>query len=308
MVVPMVLTHGDRVWTAPTDIRELMEGIDSLAAPLVGLLPQLTYVVADLRTTSNKELIDRDMTAASRLFLLALRNGKNPAEHAMFDQWKPLLDELGGDDDGLQIRQLLVTYLSLVAPDMDGDKMMHLAQTADLTPDWVKKSFAWQQLQKWLAQGLAQGREEGRQEGREEATRDALLLMLNARFGRPSRQVVAKVKRASLSELTAWTLRFATAPDLASVFVGTGSHDATPWMPSGWMPHVNACRCLSDSQTSGHPVLCPCATMAALRTPQTTLAHQPHRCLTTAPVGTRTVVLGLCYTEVPWVVSPSAPS
>jgi len=242
MVVPMVLTHGDRVWTAPTDIRELMEGIETLPPPLVELLPQLTYVVADLRTMSNKELIERDMTAASRLFLLALRNGKNPAVHAMFDEWKPLLDELGGDDDGLQIRQLLVTYLSLVAPDMDGDKMMHLAQTADLTPDWVKESFAWKQLQKGLAQGreeglaqgreegLAQGREEGlaqgrdqglaqgRDQGREEATRDTLLLMLNARFGRPSRQVVAKVKRASLSELTAWTLRFATAPDLASVF------------------------------------------------------------------------------------------
>jgi len=52
----------------------------------------------------------------------------------------------------------LATYLSLVAPDMDGDKMMHLAQAADLTPDWVKKSFAWQQLETGIEGGAKRQR------------------------------------------------------------------------------------------------------------------------------------------------------
>ena len=90
---------------------------------------------------------------------------------------------------------------------MDGDKMMHLAQTADLTPDWVKKSFAWQQLEKGLAQG------------REEATRDTLLMLMDARFGSLSKRVQEKVNHASLEQLRVWMRRLLNASDLDALFV-----------------------------------------------------------------------------------------
>ena len=89
--------------------------------------------------------------------------------------------------------------------------MMHLAQTADLTPDWVRKSFAWQQFEK----GLAQGREEGR----EEDARGTLLMLMDARFGTLSKHVREKVNHASLEELRVWMRRLLNASDLDALFV-----------------------------------------------------------------------------------------
>jgi len=83
---------------------------------------------------------------------------------------------------------------------------MHLAQTADLTPDWVKKSFAWQQLEK------------GREEGREEEARGTLLMLMDARFGTLSKHVREKVNQASLEELRVWMRRRLNASELDALF------------------------------------------------------------------------------------------
>jgi hypothetical protein len=168
----------------------------------------------DLRPKSNSEIEAFPVTASSRAFLLVLRNGKDPGIVDMFDEWKPLLGEAGREPSGLQVMQLLVNYLGLVAPNMTRQAMTHLGRTAGLEPAWIRKSFAFQQLQ----EGIAMGREQGLAEGAEKQTRHLLLMQSNVRFGPLPVRVLNLVNNATLSELEAWLFRFALATKLEDVF------------------------------------------------------------------------------------------
>ena len=55
-VLPMVLTNAPDLWTAPTDIGMLIEGVGRWPAAFSDLMPHLRYVVLDLRAMTNEEL------------------------------------------------------------------------------------------------------------------------------------------------------------------------------------------------------------------------------------------------------------
>jgi len=225
-VLPMVLTNAPDLWTAPTDIGMLIEGAGRWPAAFADLMPRLPYVVSDLRAMTNEALASANLSPSSRLFLLALRNGKHPDIVAMFDSWRWLLDATGDEPGGLRVKRIVVAYLALVAPDMTQETMMHIGQTAGFEPEWIRHSFAWKQLQQGLAkgreeglsEGLARGREEGREEERPEQTRRILVALLGTRFGPVPPNVQRKVNKAKLDELEAWTCRMVTAASVEDVF------------------------------------------------------------------------------------------
>ena len=112
--------------------------------------------------------------------------------------------------DATHSKEFLVTYVGLVVPSMTQDTMMHIAETADLEPEWIRQSFAWKQLQA--------GRDQGHEDERKEQAQRTLLDLLAVLFGSLPTRVRPKVKSASSRDLRTWTLRILTAPNLDAVF------------------------------------------------------------------------------------------
>jgi len=65
----------------------------------------------------------------------------------MLDSWRSLLDATGEEPGGLRVKEIVVAYLALVVPDMTQETMMHIGETAGFEPEWIRRSFAWKQLQ-----------------------------------------------------------------------------------------------------------------------------------------------------------------
>jgi hypothetical protein len=75
-----------------------------------------------------------------------------------------------------------------------------------------------QGLEQGREEGLEQGREEGLERGRREALTSMLLAQLQLKFGSVPGDVEARLRQASLDELTRWGTRVLTAATLDDVF------------------------------------------------------------------------------------------
>lgn len=74
----MVLQHGDEGWTAPTNVRDMLELDDdtfSLVAPHV---PRFELLLDDISKQKDEELRGRAMTDLARLMSLCLRSSFYP--------------------------------------------------------------------------------------------------------------------------------------------------------------------------------------------------------------------------------------
>lgn len=79
----------------------------------------------------------------------------------------------------------------------------------------------------WLAQGREEGREEGRQIGRREGERDIVARQLEHKFGSLDAAVEARLDRADLDTLQAWSERLLDASTLEEVWADSpGSYDS----------------------------------------------------------------------------------
>jgi hypothetical protein len=87
-----------------------------------------------------------------------------------------------------------------------------------LSEEIVMESWIYKQgEQKGLEKGMEKGLEKGLEKGRVEGRAGLLLDLLAAKFGRLPPKVRARVRKASLEELTAWGTRVLTATTLAEV-------------------------------------------------------------------------------------------
>ena len=232
IVLPMVITHAPKRWRVPTDIREMLAGLDSLPPFVVDQMPRMSYIVLDLRSMSNEQLISAKETASLRLFLLGLRNSRDRKIVSMFGDWRPLLAAAEHEPGGKLLKERLVTYLGFAVKGMTQKMMTDIVETAGLAPDWLRESFWWKQYQEGVAREREEGRKEGHQEGhqeglvegRKEGRKEALMQLLARHFGPLPTHVRDMVKKASSKELECWTGRFKDAKSLKEVL---GSVDDT---------------------------------------------------------------------------------
>ncbi len=211
--IPVILTtviyHGDRPWTAATDLRDLFALDPAAARKVEEYLPRAPYRLDDLTEIDLDALRDRPLTPRLRLTLTLLKVA--PGNPRIVDL---LTHDLNADlaavrnqdgDEGLKHVIAALTYIMNVT-DVEPGQLLPVANR--LGQDTVEAFMT-------TTQRL---REEGRVEGRVETQVATLLRLLTIRFGPLPDNIQARVRTAIGAQLDAWTDRVLTATTLDDVF------------------------------------------------------------------------------------------
>ena len=198
-VLMLVLYNGEPRWTAPATLTELIALPDD--SPLWSWQPQVRYHVLDMGRFAKSELAIRDSLAAL-LFRLEQRHA--PAELA------GLIDEVigwfRGHPDCEDLKRL---FTELVRHAMEGfgrpmpipdDLMETKTMLATLAESWK---------QQWLAEGKAEGEAKGKAE--------ALIRLVEKRFGPLPAGQRERILAAGEVTVEAWLDRLMEVPSLEAL-------------------------------------------------------------------------------------------
>ncbi|MDZ7810083.1 MAG: Rpn family recombination-promoting nuclease/putative transposase [Arhodomonas sp.] len=172
-MLPLVLYNGERRWTAPVTLGEL---ITELPGGLGAYRPEFRYLLIDEGAFATAELPARNLAAA----VFALEHSRTAADlqvvvHRLV-QWLQAPEQRS-------LRRAFSVWLGRVLiPGRFGDAPLppsnNLREMETMLSERVKE---WQE--QWKQQGLEEGRKEGRKEGRIQGEAAILLWLLSRRFG-----------------------------------------------------------------------------------------------------------------------------
>ncbi|ALG66783.1 Rpn family recombination-promoting nuclease/putative transposase [Beggiatoa leptomitoformis] len=202
-VLPIVLYNGNRRWTAPVNVQDLIE-----PSPLQNYQPQLHYLLIDEGAYSTTEL-SRLHNLVAALFRIEKARNKEEVIAVLeaLLQWLKEPEQMG-------IRQAFAVWLNRVylphhLPNTELPKLIDLQEInvmlAERVAIWYEEGVQKGMqagMQEGLLKGIQQGREEGREQGREEGReqgreqglmegqatgiKNAMLAVLTMRFGKVS--------------------------------------------------------------------------------------------------------------------------
>jgi predicted transposase YdaD len=222
-VIPVVVHVGrDGRWTAPTQIADLIDLDANLRDPLREYLPRLRFLLDDLGAPEAAAIAARPLTPAVRVMLtvqrVAVRKGPLAALLAtLVDDLAAILARPGGREDF----ECLLTYIFTVG-DNEPDKLTsiidQLGPTAKEAIMTTAERLAAEGLARGMAEGKARGMAEGKARGMAEGKAEALLDLLEAKFGRTPAEFVDQVKTAASTQVDSWIRRVLTATSIDEVF------------------------------------------------------------------------------------------
>ncbi len=214
VVVPVVLYHGDRAWTAARSLGALFELDESVAAAVRPFLPDFSFALDDLTRLSEAGLRARGLppwaTVALALFAWC-RNAAHPER--VLGRWLEELRRLAQSDARDSALTAVAQYLLRASAGRPEAMKVLFAQLGDGTEDFIVTPEQ-RILQRGRAEGRQEGRNEGRQAGRQEALANLLLTLLTNKFGPPPASVRERIAQASEEQLTQWSVRVLTAQTL----------------------------------------------------------------------------------------------
>lgn len=209
-VVPMVLYHGQRNWTAPVDFAHLFD--PALRDELSAYIPSFVYDLQDLSRIPDDQLQGE---ALRKLVLLWFKHADKPDFWQRLPGWIDALRVVTEQPpDGMKALEALLRYLVLVTPgEPPGEIYALLAE--QLAP----------QSERWLMTWAEQLENRGRQEENARLLaklRHQMLQMLRLKFGEFPNDLVARVETASEEELDRWSERLLVADTPEAVFTWNG--------------------------------------------------------------------------------------
>lgn len=208
-IVPIVVHHGPRPWTAATSLAHLLAPRLCTARHRV----DFPFYLLDLARHSEAELRSWHLPPLAKLALLLLQFVRQLAPDALLAalrRWGSLFAAAVATPGDLDQIEVFHSYL-LQASDLEAGAL------ADCMGDILGPTghhHVMSTADKLIAKGKAQGRDEGRNEGRIEQ----LLLLLHRRFGDAAASATAQIRKGSLADLDRWALRVLDARTLADVF------------------------------------------------------------------------------------------
>jgi predicted transposase YdaD len=226
-VVPLVVHHNERAWTAPVQVRDLVDLAPELADGWREYLPRFQFLLDDLVRVDERALRERPLTSSVRLTLLLLKIAPGNPRLAK-DLW-PWADELRAVLDGPDGREefaALLRYIELVGEADTHDQLHDLI--AVLGPEAEETYMTLAEMHRaegrvegrlegraeGHAEGRLEGRAEGHAEGRLEGRVETLVQQLTVKFGPLPEAVLTLVHDASADQLQTWTARVLTADTL----------------------------------------------------------------------------------------------
>lgn len=204
-VLPVVLYHGKRAWTAATELRELIDLDAETLARVAPYQPQFRFILDDLTHPDDRALRGRALTplAAAALALLARVRSRATSVLAL-RRWK---DVFRAVEQGKNGREALVVFweYALQVGDMDPKELRKLAQEIGPT---ASEAYV-------TAAEILRG--DAKAEGRAEGKAEVVLRQLRLKFGEVPEATRQRIVSASSDELDGFADRIITASSIDDV-------------------------------------------------------------------------------------------
>jgi predicted transposase/invertase (TIGR01784 family) len=202
-ILPVILHHSERGWTAATAFEDVLDVDADTLALLADYVPRFRFVLDDISLASDEALKARAMSALARLVLWCLRHAREPGELVeRLGQWLDVVSEARRAPNGAEALQRIWRYIFATnEPEKPEDLVQRLLLVVG------------QEEREEIMTAADQLMERGFQKGQ----RATLLKLLQSRFGALPSDVVAKVNGADTSTLDRWVERVLTAATLADV-------------------------------------------------------------------------------------------
>jgi predicted transposase YdaD len=225
VILPILVHHSERGWTAATDLRDLFYLPPELAVQLAPWLPSVPILLDDLSHEDDQELRSRGSALLAIALFCLQRARSSPALALEFGpEWAPIfasaVAQWSGPNEPLtNILAYAVAVGRVRLAELNAllERMLGPDQRVGAIMDTLK--VITQRLrEQYRTEARAEGLAEGRAEGRAEGKADVLLTLLTTRYGLIPADVEARVRAAREPDLTTWATRVLTAASLDDVF------------------------------------------------------------------------------------------
>ena len=209
-VFPLVLYTGSDPWTAPLELRDL---VDLPNNSLVRYVPEFRYVLIAENQFARESLLElRNLVAG--VFLIETCDAESIVE--TITRVREILDREAGPD----LRRVFTTWVqrSLQRDGIDVDaSVLDSLEVSEMLETTMKKYRETLLSQGWAA-GRTEGKAEGKAEGRAEGIRASIALLAESRFGEEAHGLDEWLAGVSdPRQLQAILVRVSTATSLAEV-------------------------------------------------------------------------------------------
>ncbi len=220
-ILPVVLYHGRKPWSAPRRLSSLFASRE----PAWEGSPEVGYWVSDLGQIPDEDLLARvpptgDLVALALFFL---KHGRSLGITQRVHELRTPLSRLFARIDGHEDLIVMVNYLTRITP--PGRIEPLVAELIRVGANQMVKNFisaqdAWhaQGVQRGMEQGIEQGIEKGIERGRRMEREQVLLGILEKRFGLLPCTVRERIETAHAPELETWIYQALSAASLDGVF------------------------------------------------------------------------------------------
>jgi predicted transposase/invertase (TIGR01784 family) len=204
-IIPLVVYHGARRWTAPADFHGMFARLNDDIRPLID---QFSYVLIDLGRIDDDRL-SRDLR--QRAYLAALKYNTRPdmRKHGL-PRVVRLLADLPNVDVQRILRYIVSQHQGVSRSDLDSALLRYAPQRKDEIMNVFIQEIEEQGKAKWMAEGKAEGRAEGKAE--------FFLKLLARRFGALSNDIEQRARSADAETLDRWGLKILDAKSIQDVF------------------------------------------------------------------------------------------
>lgn len=218
-ILPLVLSHSPRGWTAARSLGETYDLEPAAIADFARWLPGFDLPIDDLSRQSDEALRGRVTDALATLAVLMLKHSRTGEDlGALLLSWDELVRRVLRAPSGVAAFALVLRYLLVVAPVNPKTFGRLLGKKAGPKAEQTMKTAADVLLEQGERRGLKKGVKQGLQQGVKQGLQQVLVRQLGLRFGELAPSVVARVRAASTEQVELWADRVLTAATLDDVF------------------------------------------------------------------------------------------
>jgi len=201
LIVPVVIYHGRRRWSAPLRFEQLVAtaGGISVASPQT---PSFSYVLFNLRDLSTQQIGELAVAASVKLFLLVLKHIHDERLPQLLHGWHELIREaVLADPGGLRLLEVLLTYLAASGAGMNETELVQCGKAVGHQGEEVAMTLAQQLVKKGIEQGK----------------HGLVLRLLRLRFGELPAWAEQRMRDGTADDVERWAERILTASSLEEV-------------------------------------------------------------------------------------------
>jgi predicted transposase/invertase (TIGR01784 family) len=221
-IVPVVLYHGHKAWSAPTAFDALIALPDVLRASVAPHLVRFTYLLDDLSEISDDQLRARAMSALGRLVQVCFKYARTaPNLLEVLTRWADVMGDVAGAPNGLAALEMVMQYVVMANNRFEPHELQPLVdRVTDSKGEGMMMTVGERIRREGIEAGIEAGIQRGEERGIQKGARELLLRQLRMRFGsQVNNDAVRRLETASTEQLTTWAERVLSARTLAELFV-----------------------------------------------------------------------------------------